>query len=99
MVVVMGFQLFDEIVQTDYGQFDIVWGGGFGFDGDFGRFFAGQSNGLVGAADANGVYLHFGRRSGGSSVRVRRSSTSPAGYLPRPRQRARSRRRPRWKVR
>ncbi len=77
MVVAMGFQLLDEIIQTDYGQFDIVWGGGFGFDGEFRQFFAGQSNGLVGAADANGVYLHFGRRSGGSSVRIELLTQQP----------------------
>ncbi|MFF0343492.1 hypothetical protein [Kribbella sp. NPDC004875] len=62
--------LLDEVVFTDYGQFDLGWGDGFGFDGDADRYFAGQVNGLVGAARANGVYLHFGRRSGGSPVRI-----------------------------
>jgi hypothetical protein len=42
----------------------------FGFDGDSGRYFAGQVNGLVGAAHPGGAYLHFGRRSGGSPVRI-----------------------------
>ncbi len=60
----------DEIVYTDYGQFDLVWSDGAGFDGDFDRFFAGQVNGLVGAADARGVYVNLARRSGGSRVRI-----------------------------
>lgn len=59
----------DEVVQTDYGQFDIGWEG-IGFDGEVDRFFRGQVNGLVGAAHGGGVYLHFGRRSGGSPVRI-----------------------------
>ncbi|MFD7160270.1 hypothetical protein ACFV9C_37170 [Kribbella sp. NPDC059898] len=56
--------LLDQTIRTDYGQFDLVWGGGFGFDGDADRFFAGQVNGLAGAAHGDGVYLHFARRSG-----------------------------------
>lgn len=61
--------LFDEIVQTDFGQFDIAWTGD-GFDGDFDRFFAGQVNGLVGASDPEGLYVNLARRSGGSPVRI-----------------------------
>ncbi|MBB5788041.1 hypothetical protein [Jiangella mangrovi] len=41
--------LFDGIVRTDYGQFDLTWSDDLGFDGDFDRFFAGQVNGLAGA--------------------------------------------------
>lgn len=41
-----------------------------GFDGDFDRFFDGQVNGLVGAADPGGVYVNLARRSGGSPVRI-----------------------------
>lgn len=59
----------DEIIHTDYGQLDLVWTADGGFDGDADRFFANQVNGLVGAGDANGVYLSLGRRSGGSHVR------------------------------
>jgi hypothetical protein len=66
----MATVLMDELVQTDYGQFDLVWTEGGGFDGDPDRFFDGQSNGLVGAADPNGVYVVLARRSGGSPVRV-----------------------------
>lgn len=61
--------LFDEIVRTDYGQFEIGWMGN-GFDGDFDRFFAGQVNGLVGASDPGGLYVNLARRSGGSPVRI-----------------------------
>jgi hypothetical protein len=61
--------LFDEIVRTDYGQFEIGWMGN-GFDGDFGRFFAGQVNGLVGASDPGGLYVNLARRSGGSPARI-----------------------------
>jgi hypothetical protein len=62
--------LLDQVIDTDYGQFDLGWSVPFGFDGDFDRFFEGQVNGLVGAADANGVYLNLARRSGGSKVRI-----------------------------
>jgi hypothetical protein len=62
--------LLDEIVETDYGQLDLVYGDGTGFDGDVDRFFAGQANGLVGASDPGGVYLVLARRSGGSQVRI-----------------------------
>lgn len=62
--------LLDEVIWTDYGQFDLVWGESVGFDGDSNRFFDGQVNGLAGAGDANGVYIHFARRSGGSPVRI-----------------------------
>lgn len=62
--------LLDEVVQTDYGQLDLVWGDPGGFDGDVDRFFSGQVNGLVGAADSNGVYVILARRFGGSPVRI-----------------------------
>ncbi len=62
--------LLDAVIETDYGQFDLGWGGDFGFDGDADKYFAGQVNGLVGAAHPGGVYLHFARRSGGSPVRI-----------------------------
>ncbi|WP_427889280.1 hypothetical protein ACQHIV_38605 [Kribbella sp. GL6] len=62
--------LLDQTIRTDYGQFDLVWGDGIGFDGDADRFFAGQVNGLAGAAHGAGVYLHFARRSGGSPLRI-----------------------------
>lgn len=62
--------LLDAVVRTDYGQFDLTWTPEAGFDGDVDRFFAGQVNGLVGAADPHGVYVNLGRRSGGSRIRV-----------------------------
>ncbi len=62
--------LLDEVIDTDYGQFDLVWSDEAGFDGEWDRFFKGQVNGLVGAADPGGVYLNLGRRSGGSRVRL-----------------------------
>ena len=62
--------LLDQVIQTDYGQFDLVWAEPGGFDGDFDRFFRGQMNGLVGAADPNGIYMNFARRSGGSPVKA-----------------------------
>ena len=63
-------ELLDAIVHTDYGQFDLVWSEDGGFDGEFDRFFTGQTNGLVGAADQHGAYVILARRSGGSRVRV-----------------------------
>lgn len=62
--------MLDDIIETDYGQFDLVWSDDAGFDGNFDRFFEGQVNGLVGAADPGGVYISFARRSGGSRVRI-----------------------------
>ena len=69
--------IFDEVVQTDYGQFDLVWGDDFGFDGDFDWFFDGQVNGLAGAASGGGLYLNLARRSGGSPVQIVRHDTEP----------------------
>lgn len=66
----MEIVLLDDVIDTDYGQFDIVWDEDAGFDGDPDRFFAGQVNGLVGAADPGGVYLNLARRSGGSGMRI-----------------------------
>ena len=68
----MATVLMDELVQTDYGQFDLVWTKAGGFDGDPDRFFDGQSNGLISAADPNGVYVVLSRRSG-RSPRPRRA--------------------------
>ncbi|WP_129400948.1 hypothetical protein [Nocardioides oleivorans] len=62
--------LFDSIVETDYGQFDLVWGDGEGFDGDWDRVFDGHVNGLAGSASGDGLYVNLGRRSGGSQVRM-----------------------------
>lgn len=74
----MDVLLADEIIDTDYGQLDLVWSDDGGFDGDADRFFASQVNGLVGAGDPNGVYLNLGRRSGGSHVRIALLTTEPA---------------------
>jgi hypothetical protein len=71
--------LIDQVIDTDYGQLDLVWTEDGGFNGDFDRFFAGQVNGLVGASDAAGVYLNLARRSGGSSVRIVLLDMPPAG--------------------
>ena len=71
-----GRVLLDEVVHTDYGQFDLAWSG-VGFDGDFERFFRGQANGLVGAASGDGVYIKLARRSGGSRVRIALSDSEP----------------------
>jgi hypothetical protein len=62
--------LFDQVVETDYGQFDLVWTEEGGSDGDFDRFFAAQVNGLAGAADPRCVCVNLARRSGGSPVRI-----------------------------
>ena len=69
--------LLDEVIATDYGQFDLIWADGAGFDGDFDRFFMGQDNGLVGAAHPDGVYLSLARRAGGSPVRIVLVDTAP----------------------
>jgi hypothetical protein len=65
----MGRVLLDEMIETDYGLFELCWGD-YGFDGDFERNFAGQANGLVGAASGLGLYVNLARRSGGSPVRI-----------------------------
>lgn len=69
--------IFDDVVHTDYGQFDIVWSDDSGFDGDFDKFFAGQINGLAGAASGEGLYLNLARRSGGSPVRIELCDAEP----------------------
>ncbi len=71
--------LLDETIETDYGQFDLGWGDGFeGFAGDFDEVFAGQVNGLAGAAHPGGLYLNLARRSGGSPVRIELMDLEPA---------------------
>ena len=70
--------MLDEVVRTDYGQFDLTWASDGGFDGNFDRVFHGQVNGLVGAAHPGGVYLHFARRSGGSPVQIVMLDAPPA---------------------
>ena len=70
----MAAELFNQVVETDYGQFDLGWATSeddyFGYDGSDDRVFANQVNGLAGAGDPRGVYLTLARRSGGSSVRI-----------------------------
>ncbi|MEV3936445.1 hypothetical protein AB0K52_10760 [Glycomyces sp. NPDC049804] len=74
----MGRVLLDEMIETDYGLFELCWGD-YGFDGDLERNFAGQVNGLAGAASGLGLFVHLAGRSGGSPVRiVLASDPSPA---------------------
>jgi hypothetical protein len=73
----MDIVLLDDVVHTDYGQFDLAWTEDGGFDGDADKYFAGQANGLVGAADPGGVYLNLARRSGGSHVRITLLPSAP----------------------
>lgn len=61
---------------TDYGQFHLVWSED-GAAGDLDARFAGQINGLVGAALPGGVYINLARRSGGSSVCIRLYDDEP----------------------
>lgn len=70
--------LMDQVIETDYGQFDVLYRETGGFDGDWDRFFAGQTNGLVGAADPDGIYVSLARRSGGSQVRIELHPDAPA---------------------
>ena len=70
--------LLDHVIETDYGQFDLVWREDAGFDGDFDRVFAGQVNGLARAAQPGGLYLKLGRRSGGSQIRIELGDGEPA---------------------
>jgi hypothetical protein len=69
--------LLDEVIDTDYGQFDLTWDEDGGFDGDFDRVFDGQVNGLVGAAHPSGVYVNLARRSGGSPVQIVLHDSTP----------------------
>lgn len=71
-------ELFDGVVDTDYGQLDLLWSRDYhGYDGSDDRYFAGQANGLVGAGDPGGIYVTLARRSGGSSVRIVLHGTEP----------------------
>lgn len=66
----MSLLVADLVVHTDYGHVDLLWSREDGFDGVWQKYFAGQVNGLVGAAEPGGVFFHLGRRSGGSAVRI-----------------------------
>ena len=66
----MSTVLLDDVIYTDYGQFDIVYSDDGGFDGDADPYFTGQANGWVGAASLDGIYVVLGRRSGGSRLRI-----------------------------
>ncbi|PYD00846.1 hypothetical protein B4U78_008975 [Microbacterium esteraromaticum] len=71
--------LLDQVIHTDYGQFDIVWNAaGDGFDGDADRFFAQQVNGWVGAAVDGDLYIVLARRSGGSTVHIELHAEAPS---------------------
>ena len=70
--------LLDGVIETDYGQFDLVWSDDYGFDGDFDRFFDNQVNGLAGAGSGQGLYINLARRSGGSPVRIVLLQDAPA---------------------
>ncbi|MGN6220580.1 MAG: hypothetical protein ACTHNQ_13845 [Microbacterium sp.] len=61
--------LLEEVIFTDFGQFDLVDGTD-GFGGDADRFFADQDNGWVGAAATGVVHVVLARRPGGSLIRV-----------------------------
>jgi hypothetical protein len=61
--------LLDEMIETDYGLFELCWDD-YAFDGDFDRNFDGQVNGLAGAASGLGLYINLARPSGGSPVRI-----------------------------
>jgi hypothetical protein len=62
--------LLDQVIATDYGQLDLMWGEDGCFDGDYDRSYHGQINGLVGAANPDGVHVNLARRSGGSPVLI-----------------------------
>jgi hypothetical protein len=62
--------LMDEVVDTDYGQLDLWFSEDVDDDGDVEATFAGQANGVAGAAVPGRIYLNLGRRSGGSPVRI-----------------------------
>jgi hypothetical protein len=71
--------VFEKIVKTEYGYFELVWRQDTTtFDGDFGRTFAGQVNGLVGAASGEGLYINLGRPYMGSAVRIVEDSSEPS---------------------
>jgi len=69
--------LLEAEVDTDYGQFELIFDGGDGFGGDFDVVFQGQVNGLVGAASPMGLYFNLGRRSGGSWIRIELLDEAP----------------------
>ena len=70
--------LMDEVVKTDYGQLDLWFSDDVDDDGDLDATFAGQVNGVAGAAVPGRLYLCLGRRSGGSPVRIEAHDLDPA---------------------
>lgn len=77
-----GDALFDDVVYTDFGMFDLVWADGGGFDGSANKVFRGQVNGFVGAADPRGLFLNLARKSGGSHVRIVLLDAAPGSPPP-----------------
>ena len=69
--------LLDAVVETDYGQLTIEWDEHLG-GGDPLPHFAGQANGLAGAARPGMLWLILARRSGGSAVRIELGDDEPA---------------------
>jgi hypothetical protein len=67
----MPIVLFDQVVNTSYGQFALEWGAsGNTWDGDADRFFAGQLNGWVAAAVEGVIAVVLARYGGGSAMRI-----------------------------
>lgn len=73
--------LLHTTVMTDYGQFDLVWGDGYGFEGSWQPYFTGQVNGLVGVGP-EGVYVKLARRSGGSMMTIALHDGAPGDPSP-----------------
>ena len=69
--------LLDSVVHTDHGILDLLWEADGYWDGNIDLFFAGQTNGLVGASNPRGVFVSLARMSGGSRVTVQLHDDKP----------------------
>lgn len=65
----METELFQGVIDTQYGLFEIQWAGD-GFTGEWETIFRGQVNGLVGAAKEGTIYISIARNSGVFTIRI-----------------------------
>lgn len=69
-------ELLNEVVQSPYGQFDLLLGEGQPFDGDFARY-EGAATSFVGVARGGAIYLNL-RHWSPSSIRMVLHDEQPA---------------------
>lgn len=72
-----GTTLVETVASTSYGQMELRWSPDGCLMDDLESLFAGQANGLVGAAHPGGVYFHLARYGCGSLLRMEHHASAP----------------------